>query len=111
MDMKQLLLYKKEKNEYEIKINEITKKDMNLLFSNFNNNSIKYNSINNTWKISEELYEKLKNKFTIDSYLNLGSSMKLQPYEYQKEVVNFILNTKNVLAVLPCGAGIFLPFI
>lgn len=105
MDMKQLLLYKKEKNEYEIKINEITKKDMNLLFSNFNNNSIKYNSINNTWKISEELYEKLKNKFTIDSYLNLGSSMKLQPYEYQKEVVNFILNTKNVLAVLPCGAG------
>ena len=105
MDMKQLLLYKKEKNEYEIKINDMTKKDINLLFSNFSNNSIKYNSINNTWKISEELYEKLKNKFTIDSYLNLGSSMKLQPYEYQKEVVNFILNTKNVLAVLPCGAG------
>lgn len=31
--------------------------------------------------------------------------MKLQPYDYQKEVTSFILRNKKALTVLPCGAG------
>lgn len=36
---------------------------------------------------------------------DIGSTMKLQPYLYQKEAINFALNNKNALIILPCGSG------
>jgi SNF2 family DNA or RNA helicase len=36
---------------------------------------------------------------------NIGHSLKLKPYAYQKEAVKFILDNGKVLLVLPCGSG------
>lgn len=44
-------------------------------------------------------------KKDISDWENMGSMMKLQPYDYQKEVIKFCVDTENSLIVLPCGAG------
>ena len=36
---------------------------------------------------------------------DIGSTMKLQPYPYQKEAIQYILDNKEALLILPCGAG------
>lgn len=105
MCMEQLVLKSKEGSSYEIEINSVSKEDLNYLFCLFNSSKIQYNLDNKTWIVSEQIYNELENKFSIDSYFNLGSCMKLQPYDYQKEVANFILHNKKALTVLPCGAG------
>ena len=55
------------------------------------------------WQISEKSYNKIK------AYLNnveeVGSSLKLPLFQYQKEVVTFCLGRQNALIVLPCGSG------
>lgn len=109
--MEQLILKSKQGSSYEIKINSVSKEDLNHLFCLFNSGKVQYNLNNKTWIVSEQIYQELKNKFSIDSYFNLGSCMKLQPYDYQKEVTNFILKNKKALTVLPCGAGNILPSI
>lgn len=105
MCMEQLVLKSKEGSSYEIEINSVSKEDLNYLFCLFNSGKIQYNLDNKTWIVSEQIYNELENKFSIDSYFNLGFCMKLQPYDYQKEVTNFILRNKKALTVLPCGAG------
>ena len=105
MYMKQLVLKSKQGSSYEIEINSVSKEDLNYLFCLFNSGKVQYNLNNKTWIVSESIYQELENKFSIDSYFNLGSCMKLQPYDYQKEVANFVLNNKKALTVLPCGAG------
>lgn len=105
IDMKQLVLKSKEGSSYEIEINSVSKEDLNYLFCLFNSGKIQYNLDNKTWIVSESIYQELENKFSVDSYFNLGSCMKLQPYDYQKEIANFILHNKKALVVAPCGAG------
>ena len=105
IDMKQLVLKSKEWSSYEIEINSVSKEDLNYLFCLFNSGKVQYNLDNKTWIVSESIYQELKNKFSVDSYFNLGSCMKLQPYDYQKEIANFILHNKKALVVAPCGAG------
>lgn len=105
IDMKQLVLKSKEGSSYEIEINSVSKEDLNYLFCLFNSGKIQYNLNNKTWIVSESIYQELENKFSVDSYFNLGSCMKLQPYDYQKEIANFILHNKKALVVAPCGAG------
>lgn len=105
IDMKQLVLKSKEGSSYEIEINSVSKEDLNYLFCLFNSGKIQYNLDNKTWIVSESIYQELENKFSVDSYFNLGSCMKLQPYGYQKEIANFILHNKKALVVAPCGAG------
>ena len=105
ISMKQLVLKSKQGSSYEIKVNSVSKEDLNYLFCLFNSGKVQYNLDNKTWIVSESLYQELENKFSIDSYFNLGSCMKLQPYDYQKEVANFILHNKKALTVLPCGSG------
>lgn len=105
IDMKQLVLKSKEGSSYEIEINSVSKEDLNYLFCLFNSGKIQYNLDNKTWIVSESIYKELENKFSVDSYFNLGSCMKLQPYDYQKEIANFILHNKKALIVAPCGAG------
>ena len=105
IDMKQLVLKLKEGSFYEIEINSVSKEDLNYLFCLFNSGKVQYNLDNKTWIVSESIYKELENKFSVDSYFNLGSCMKLQPYDYQKEIANFILHNKKALIVAPCGAG------
>lgn len=105
IDMKQLVLKSKEGSFYEIEINSVSKEDLNYLFCLFNSGKVQYNLDNKTWIVSESIYKELENKFSVDSYFNLGSCMKLQPYDYQKEIANFILHNKKALVVAPCGAG------
>lgn len=44
-----------------------------------------------------------------DNWQSIGTNMKLRPYDYQKQVVKFILDghngTHDTLIVAPCGAG------
>lgn len=105
MSMEQLVLKSKEGSSYEIEIKSVSREDLNYLFCLFNYGKVQYNLDNKTWIVSEQIYNELENKFSVDSYFNLGSCMKLQPYDYQKEVANFILHNKKALTVLPCGAG------
>lgn len=35
----------------------------------------------------------------------IGSTMKLRPYPYQRDLIRFCLDAKNALIVAPCGAG------
>lgn len=35
----------------------------------------------------------------------IGQSMKLQPYPYQKEAIQYVIDNEESLLVLPCGAG------
>jgi N12 class adenine-specific DNA methylase len=35
----------------------------------------------------------------------IGDDLKLPPYEYQKEAIQFSLNNPETLLILPCGAG------
>ena len=48
-------------------------------------------------------------KKSVDNWQAIGSNMKLKPYDYQKQVVKFILdgydNSHDTLIVAPCGAG------
>jgi SNF2 family DNA or RNA helicase len=36
---------------------------------------------------------------------DIGKSMKLKPFEYQKEAINFCLHNPESLLLLPCGSG------
>lgn len=38
-------------------------------------------------------------------YRNIGETMKLCPFDYQQEAINYSLNTQQSLLILPCGAG------
>lgn len=44
-----------------------------------------------------------------DNWQSVGSGMKLRPYDYQKQVVKFIIdeheNVHDTLIIAPCGAG------
>lgn len=35
----------------------------------------------------------------------IGNDLKLQPYCYQKETIQFAINNNKSLLILPCGAG------
>lgn len=40
-----------------------------------------------------------------EDYEDIGDTLKLSPYEYQKEAIRFCLKRKTALLVLPCGSG------
>lgn len=40
-----------------------------------------------------------------NEYDDIGSTMKLTPYLYQKEAIHFALQKQNALIILPCGSG------
>lgn len=50
---------------------------------------------------------KYENEYIAPKYQEMGKNMKLQPYDYQKEAINFAIENENALLVLPCGAGDF----
>lgn len=44
-------------------------------------------------------------KKNISGYQDIGKSMKLTPFDYQKEAIKFGLEAKEILIVYPCGSG------
>lgn len=70
-------------------------------------------------KLEEKLYPSMKKKLekigkvemkTVSDWYDIGSEMKLQLYDYQKQVVKFIVdshgdNSHDTLIVSPCGSG------
>ena len=72
-----------------------------------------------SWSFDKEGIEEVRRSFdvptppsvmptkakTITDYADIGKSMKLQPYDYQKESIKYILDNEEALIVLPCGAG------
>ena len=65
------------------------------------------NELKNTQPIIKKKAEFIisKNKNKVENYKNMGSHLKLEPYEYQKEIIKFCLDKENALIVAPCGAG------
>lgn len=55
--------------------------------------------------ISKTVEQTLAVSHTITDYSSMGSMMKLQPYDYQKEIIKFIIDNKNALIAAPCGSG------
>lgn len=53
-------------------------------------------------------FDELKNYFYLgeeEELEDIGSTMKLRPYLYQREAIKFCLDNLDALLVLPCGAG------
>jgi SNF2 family DNA or RNA helicase len=85
----------------------------------------KYDFARTAWKFKEHQYkilqalidEAMPKKATtsasiisvkhrdVHDYDDIGKSMKLPPYPYQKETIKFALDNLNTLLVLPCGSG------
>lgn len=93
-------------NDYINKVMSIEEKDYD--FENkawlFNEDGIKI--IKSLFKIPEKpSVIPVSTKKDVSGYETMGKNMKLQPYEYQKEAIKYILDTHEALLILPCGAG------
>ena len=64
-----------------------------------------YNNFSKVLKAFHEFEVEYENEYTPPPYIDVGKSMKLQPYDYQKQAIYFAVNVKEALLVLPCGAG------
>ena len=63
----------------------------------------------NNWIVPKGAISLLEKNFTIESvtvpWEEIGQTMKLSPYDYQKEYVHFGINNDNALFLAPTGAG------
>ena len=63
----------------------------------------------NNWIVPKGAISLLEKNFTIESvtvpWEEIGQTMKLSPYDYQKETVHFGVNNGSSLFLLPTGAG------
>lgn len=50
------------------------------------------------------IFDKIEEKIITD-YENIGNGLKLQPYDYQRQIMKFSLDAENSLIVAPCGSG------
>lgn len=60
------------------------------------------------WVVEESNLDYLRAQLIDDGlcmYRDIGSEMKLPPFEYQREAINFALNRERALLILPCGSG------
>ena len=61
------------------------------------------------WKIPKCYLPELEEKFNVslipNPWDNIGEGLKLSPYCYQKETIQFGVNKSKALLILPCGAG------
>ena len=81
------------------------------------NKEIFFNRDLNNWNISEDNLNCFMKKYPkynivvnskapkIERYSHIGTTLKLKPYEYQREIIDFILSHNNTLLVAPCGCG------
>ena len=130
--MTQLFEYQKmDGNKYAVRF--IFNKDTTPHFNEFAYvlgcfDDVAYNSDNDSWEITDAAFNALKDKGDeifppplslkdkmktviqvdkkeVTDYQDIGQAMKLQPYDYQKEVIKFCLDAENTLIVAPCGSG------
>ena len=63
----------------------------------------------NNWIIPKEVVPLLEKDFVVETFTvpweDIGQTMKLSPYDYQKETVHFGVNNGSSLFLLPTGAG------
>ena len=63
----------------------------------------------NNWIVPKEVISLLEKNFEVETvtvpWEEIGNTMKLQPYDYQKETVYFGINNGSSLFLLPTGAG------
>lgn len=93
-------------DEYINKVMSVEEKDYDFQSKSwvFDENGIK--SVMALFKLPEKTNAILvSNSKDVTGYEDMGKSMKLQPYEYQKEAIKYILDTHEALLILPCGAG------
>lgn len=61
------------------------------------------------WKVPKEHLVTLDTLFKIkeiaNPWDNIGEGLKLEPYCYQKETIQFGIENSKALLILPCGAG------
>lgn len=86
-----------------------------------NDDCVEFNMMSGFWEIQEESlnyflskypnlsipieHKKVKIKKYDKALEDIGSTMKLKPYYYQKEAIKFALDKQNALIILPCGSG------
>lgn len=77
---------------------------------------VSYNIIFKIWEINKNKLDDFLTKYydictftdneiKVTDFNNIGEGMKLKPYEYQKEAIDFTLKQDKSLLILPCGAG------
>lgn len=61
------------------------------------------------WKVPKCYIPELTKSFEIEyvknSWDDIGKDLKLEPYCYQKETIQFGVDNKKGLLILPCGSG------
>lgn len=61
------------------------------------------------WILSKDYLNDIKTKYDYkikeNPWDNIGESMKLSPYPYQKEAIYYAINNPNSLLILPTGSG------
>lgn len=98
-------------NEYISKINKVSNKKWSKEHGGWlvDKNGLDY--IQKLFKFIEYLDEikqsdtQVSQKFEPIKLSSIGSSMKLKPYEYQKEAIAFGLCQNEMLICFPCGSG------
>jgi SNF2 family DNA or RNA helicase len=99
---------KQQFNEYINKIMSLPDKEWNIQERCWSIPKSSLSALNSMFKnieFLEEIKPKTNKTLDIKDYENMGKSMKLQPYDYQKEAIKFALDTHETLIVYPCGSG------
>lgn len=128
VQIKNLNNYPDKRFLYAIKFNNDDKRVINhfdafadliarLRFKEFDINSGEWIITQNGYEAFEQLDKEIFHRETkpimsikatekiISDYENIGRSLKLPLYEYQKQLVKFSVDAKSALIVAPCGSG------
>lgn len=113
-----MISYRDIGNYYEIIFNGTTLEDLNTFHKSIKNlNKTNYLIWSEAldryilaYKINKNDLDSLLNIYPnaikiTNSYDDIGSTMKLTPYLYQRESIEYGLKTQNALIILPCGSG------
>lgn len=99
---------KQQFNEYINKIMSLPEKEWNLQERCWSIPKSELSILHSKFKdieFLEEVKPNISKTSNIEDYEDMGKSMKLQPYNYQKEAIKFAVDTHEILIVYPCGSG------
>lgn len=99
---------KQQFNEYINKVMSLPEKEWNIQERCWSIPKSSLSALHSMFKdieFLEEVKPKTNKTSDIKDYEDMGKSMKLQPYDYQKEAIKFAIDTHEILIVYPCGSG------
>lgn len=96
---------KKQFNEYINTIMKIKEKTFDFENKCWTTSKRNLSDIKRLFKDYEYLEEIREIKIINSELKDIGSTLKLSPYEYQKEAIKYGLDHLNALLTLPCGSG------